>query len=243
METTSHLQSDLKRNTLMNRIHFDKQKLSIVVDSGVRKIIGALKSIIITLMISCLGLPKVALALVTDASKIKGWDIYGRVPNDDWLFSSWRLTDPNLFKRTLAETVKDELPSVFGNFKRRKSIMELMKASKSLAVVAAVLVCGGLAYKNVVDKKMKATRKSDGSPTSRSTSAIAKAGPTKGAAIDFMGAGWYDMEQNEPAGLDGKKNKKDKKQDNTDDDVEDDEDGDKKDGDKDKDDDGDDSKK
>ena len=37
---------------------------------------------------------------------IKGWDLFGRVPNDDWLFSNWRLTDPNLFKRSLTETVR-----------------------------------------------------------------------------------------------------------------------------------------
>ena len=34
-----------------------------------------------------------------------GWDIYGRVPYDDWLFSTWRLTDPNLLRRSYVECV------------------------------------------------------------------------------------------------------------------------------------------
>jgi hypothetical protein len=35
----------------------------------------------------------------------EGYDLYGRVPYDDWLYSNWRLTDPNLLKRSYAETV------------------------------------------------------------------------------------------------------------------------------------------
>ena len=34
-----------------------------------------------------------------------GWDIYGRVPYDDWLFTTWRLTDPNLLRRSYVECV------------------------------------------------------------------------------------------------------------------------------------------
>ena len=34
-----------------------------------------------------------------------GWDIYGRVPYDDWLFTNWRLTDPNLLRRSYVECV------------------------------------------------------------------------------------------------------------------------------------------
>ena len=35
----------------------------------------------------------------------KGWDLFGRVPYDDYLFTSWRLTNPNLLKRSFVETV------------------------------------------------------------------------------------------------------------------------------------------
>ena len=31
--------------------------------------------------------------------------LYGRVPYDDYLFSTWRLTDPNILKRSLPEVV------------------------------------------------------------------------------------------------------------------------------------------
>jgi len=36
---------------------------------------------------------------------IKGWDLYGRVPYDDWLFSTWALTSKNLLKQSLTEIV------------------------------------------------------------------------------------------------------------------------------------------
>lgn len=35
------------------------------------------------------------------------YDIYGRMPHDDWLFTSWRLTDPNLLKRSYVECVSN----------------------------------------------------------------------------------------------------------------------------------------
>lgn len=37
--------------------------------------------------------------------KSSGWDLYGRVPYDDWLFSTWTLSDPNLLKRSFVEAV------------------------------------------------------------------------------------------------------------------------------------------
>lgn len=32
-------------------------------------------------------------------------DVYGRVPNDNYLFSNWKLTDPDLFKQSFPEAV------------------------------------------------------------------------------------------------------------------------------------------
>lgn len=32
-------------------------------------------------------------------------NLYGRVPFDDWLFTNWKLTDPNLLKKTYLEAV------------------------------------------------------------------------------------------------------------------------------------------
>lgn len=40
-------------------------------------------------------------------SQLSGWDLYGRVPYDNWLFSSWRLTDPDLLKQSFAEAVSE----------------------------------------------------------------------------------------------------------------------------------------
>eukprot|EP00981_Chlorochromonas_danica_P012213 scaffold4658_cov229-Ochromonas_danica.AAC.4 len=36
-----------------------------------------------------------------------GWDLYGRVPYDDWLFKTDRLLDPNLLKRSFVEAVRE----------------------------------------------------------------------------------------------------------------------------------------
>lgn len=37
---------------------------------------------------------------------IKGWDLYGRVPFDDWIFSTARLTNPEILKRSIVEVVR-----------------------------------------------------------------------------------------------------------------------------------------
>ena len=42
-----------------------------------------------------------------------GWDIYGRVPYDDWLFTNWRLTDPNLLRRSYVECVSKVFVCVY----------------------------------------------------------------------------------------------------------------------------------
>jgi hypothetical protein len=43
--------------------------------------------------------------LIKFQNPVTGWDLYGRMPYDDWLFTNWRLTNPNLLKRTIIETV------------------------------------------------------------------------------------------------------------------------------------------
>lgn len=37
---------------------------------------------------------------------IKGYDLYGRIPGDDFIFSNYHLTDPYLSKKTLIEVVR-----------------------------------------------------------------------------------------------------------------------------------------
>lgn len=44
-------------------------------------------------------------AFAAAKTNIKGIDLYGRMPLDDWLFDSWTLTDPNLLKSSIVEAV------------------------------------------------------------------------------------------------------------------------------------------
>jgi hypothetical protein len=43
--------------------------------------------------------------LYSSKEKIYRWDLYGRVPHDDWLFSTRRLASPDLLKRSFPEMV------------------------------------------------------------------------------------------------------------------------------------------
>ena len=38
-----------------------------------------------------------------------GWDLFGRVPYDDWLFSTSRLIRPDLLRRSYVEAVSDDI--------------------------------------------------------------------------------------------------------------------------------------
>ena len=42
-------------------------------------------------------------------TNINGWDLYGRVPHDDWLFRTKALMDSNLLKRSIVESVSNFL--------------------------------------------------------------------------------------------------------------------------------------
>ena len=42
---------------------------------------------------------------IANAANSNVWDMYGRVPYDDWLFTTSRLADPNLLKRSFVEVV------------------------------------------------------------------------------------------------------------------------------------------
>ena len=66
--------------------------------------------IVLGLLSFFVGLPVSRVFAATSRSypipKINGWDLYGRVPYDDSMFSSWFLTDPNILKRSIVEEVK-----------------------------------------------------------------------------------------------------------------------------------------
>ncbi|RYH26033.1 hypothetical protein EON65_14905 [archaeon] len=52
-------------------------------------------------------LVKAKVSAAAAKSSIKGWDLYGRVPFDDWLFSTERLINPNLLKKSYVEAVSN----------------------------------------------------------------------------------------------------------------------------------------
>jgi hypothetical protein len=93
--------------------------------------------------------------------KVHGIDLYGRMPHDGWLFSTWTLTDPNLLKRSFVETVVSEIPECLGAFERRKAIMELKAfALGGLGFMSFIATLGFLyklsmrGYKNYLKKSV-----------------------------------------------------------------------------------------
>jgi hypothetical protein len=124
------------------------------------------------------------------ADAIKGWDLYGRVPHDDWLFSSWRLTNPRILRSSLTESITNELSTVLYAYRRRKRVMELSTTFGGLAVVGVSVLLVGFLYKSAsFANSRNAKRRALGS-----VSAVSKKGQKKGRDIDEMGSGWVDMD-------------------------------------------------
>lgn len=136
-------------------------------------------------------------AAADTGSAIKGWDLYGRVPNDDFLFSTYALTDPNLLKRSFVETIVQELPDVLGNFKRRKRINELMSIVSGLGYFALTMAAVGLLYKTAMAANLRRSQTEEEMGRGFSASAISKKAARKGKAIDGMEDGWVDMEEDD----------------------------------------------
>lgn len=88
------------------------------------------------------------------SKNIYGWDSVGRVPYDDYLFSTWALTDPNLLKRTIIEEVVSEIPDVMANFRRNKVVHDVAMYSKGMA---GVMVCVTL-FGIVINKSLENSR-------------------------------------------------------------------------------------
>jgi hypothetical protein len=81
--------------------------------------------------------PKVAHAAGKEIA-LKGWDLYGRVPYDDFLFTNDKLLDPNFLRKSFVESVAYELPIAYGAFRRAKFIGEI----KSMVTRGAMFVTG-----------------------------------------------------------------------------------------------------
>lgn len=134
---------------------------------------------------------------ITTAGKLKGWDLFGRVPHDDWIFTTWRLTDPSLLKRSLVESVVSELPDVFSNFKRNKRISEIAATGRGMGTFVLVGIFVALLYKGAMQASLKRMAREDKERGfQRPVSAVSKKGGRKGTDIGGMD-GWIDMETSE----------------------------------------------
>lgn len=132
---------------------------------------------------------------IATAGKVKGWDLYGRMPHDDWFFTNWRLTDPNLLKRSLVECVKAELPDVLDNFKRRKRINEIAATCRGVGYFVLAFVIVAFMYKSAMQASLRRMEREDKEARgfARPVSAVPKTGGRKGTDISGTD-GWIYME-------------------------------------------------
>lgn len=110
---------------------------------------------IVTGMVATALLPQSAIAATTTLTttaikdaKIKGWDLYGRVPYDDWLFTNDKLLDPNLLKPSIVEAVVAEMPYNYHPWMRRRFIKGMVQAGVLATLGFTVLAT--LAYLSVL---------------------------------------------------------------------------------------------
>lgn len=178
--------------------------------SLLRRVAATVGLVMAAVLAALTGVPPKAQAAVSSflaaVDKVKGWDMFGRVPHDDWLFTNWRLTDPDLLKRSIVESVVSELPDVLGNLKRRKRLNELMIIGQGFGYFAVAAALAALLYKGGMEAHMRRMAREDRERGySRPISAVSKKGGRKGKEIDGMD-GWIDMEATEDddnAGNDG----------------------------------------
>ena len=190
------------------------------VGSLLRSWYAKLGAIVAVVMATLLTVPfrarATASSVVSSVNKVKGWDLFGRVPHDDWLFTNWRLTDPDLLKRSIVESVQSELPDVLGNFRRRKRISELSVLGSGMGYLAVAAVLLTFLYKVGMEANLKRISREDKARGfSQPTSARYKKSQRQGTEIKNMGDGWLDMEES----VDDDKKKTDDDDDDNDDEA------------------------
>uniref|UniRef100_A0A7S0XDE2 Uncharacterized protein n=1 Tax=Chromulina nebulosa TaxID=96789 RepID=A0A7S0XDE2_9STRA len=142
---------------------------------------------------------------ISQSSTINGWDLYGRVPFDDFIFKTSNLIDNNLLRRSMTEAILEEIPYALPHFRRRKRIYEIMTSLKSLSVLVIGFFLFGFVLKLILQAGLRKIRSQSGAPIS----AINKKSNRKGKQIEGMGEGFYDMEVYDDDS-DNKDNDKDK---------------------------------
>ena len=161
-------------------------------NSKVNHIPKVLKQILITLSAFLISFKTFSKKVYASSSAIKGWDLFGRVPNDDWLFSNWRLTDPNILKQTFTEALTTELPVAMHAYRRRKRIQEIFSTLGSVGTIFASVLTVGFLYK----RANKINRRRASSNGGYNFSAISKKGG-KNEGRDLGQSGWKDMDYDE----------------------------------------------
>jgi len=136
-------------------------------------------------------------AAIMNNMNIKGWDLYGRIPHDEWIFNMWTLTDPNLLKRSFVEVIVNELPDVFINMKQRRRFNELVTILSGFGYFAAAIMIVTVLYRSAIQTYQRRVEREDSIRGYKlPTSAISKKAKKKGKQLDGMEEGWVDMELN-----------------------------------------------
>lgn len=148
IHSTQYFASTRPTNLWTGLKKFSESKNRIIGNYGVKDVhsgaLNVLKRLVLGVVAISFGMPvkaALAVALSNAVPKPQGWDIYGRVPYDDALFTTAALTEPNLLRRSIVEEVLTEIPDVRDNFKRVK-ILE--GAQKGCVNVVIFLVSFGM---------------------------------------------------------------------------------------------------
>ena len=153
------------------------------------------KVLLLPLLLLATFLSPMSVCKVLAANGAVVWDLYGRVPHDDWLFNMWTLTSPNLLKKSIVEAVVEEMPDVLLNIKQRKRINEFLVLLGGFAYFAVGIAVVTVLYKGAIRSYRQKTLRDDAVRGYKlPTSAISKKAAKKGKQIDNMDAGWVDME-------------------------------------------------
>jgi len=174
----------------------NKHPVALLLRSWYTKVGAIVAVVLATLLTAPARARAAASSVISTSNRVKGWDVFGRVPHDDWLFTNWRLTDPDLLKRSIVESVQSELPDVLGNFRRRKRISELSVLGSGMGYLAVAAVLLTFLYKVGMEANLRRISREDKARGfSQPTSARYKKSQKQGIEIKNMGDGWLDMEE------------------------------------------------
>lgn len=224
--STSTLLYNHNNDKNIKTLSFNESMKSILPIINIKKTLSLFFNAIFIIMMTLIKPNKVLAAITTSTTttttlnKISGWDLFGRMPLDDWMFRTWALCDPNLLKKSYVEAIVFELPDVMANFKRRKRINEILTLGKGFGYLIGAICIAGIMYKGVLASQLKRVNQK-GSDNYIPTSAISKKASRKGKQIDNM-EGWLDMEQDADDDDDNDNSKDSKKKKRKDDDDDDD---------------------